>query len=212
MAENLPPIAPTISAETGKPDVPPVVPVEQEETTDTVDKEYWERCLADAERAEHDFRQRGREIIKIYRNEAGTVALTGNKKKDTGIVFNVLFSNTEVMLPNIYAIPPTPVVRSRFVKKSAPPIPMPPPMAPPPSPSGFARPRDAAGGEHPRHRHQPDRAAAGAARAPTAAGAPAPAHDDDAGGTGTPAAGPASARGHRDGGCRHAEGVGDRSG
>src|SRR6187551_3903260 len=139
MAEILPPVAPTISAEIGKPDVPPVAPAGQPEEQPEVDKEYWERCLADAERAEHDFRSRGREIIKIYRNDGSSVPYTGNKRKNDSIVFNILFSNTEVMLPNIYAIPPTPVVRSRFVKKSAPPIPVPPPMPPmmpPPSPSG----------------------------------------------------------------------------
>ena len=125
-----PVVAPTVSAEVGKPDVPPVVPAEQDGMEPEIDKAYWERCLADAERAEHDFRQRGREIIKIYRNDGSSVPLTGNKRKNDSIVFNILFSNTEVMLPNIYAIPPTPVVRSRFVKKSSPPIPMPPPMPP----------------------------------------------------------------------------------
>jgi len=132
-----PVIAPTLSAEVGKPDVPPVVPAASPAVDEEpeVDKAYWERCLADAERAEHDFRARGREIIKIYRNDGSTVPVTGNRRKNSDIVFNILFSNTEVMLPNIYAIPPQPVVRSRFVKKSSPPIPMPPPMMPMP-PSG----------------------------------------------------------------------------
>ena len=30
-----------------------------------LDKKYWLQCLSDAERAEQDFRKRGREIIEI---------------------------------------------------------------------------------------------------------------------------------------------------
>jgi hypothetical protein len=77
-----PVVAPTISAETGKKDVPPVVPTEQPvDDEPEVDKAYWERCLADAERAEHDFRQRGREIIKISRKEQTKDASDKFKKK-----------------------------------------------------------------------------------------------------------------------------------
>jgi hypothetical protein len=133
--DDKPVVAPTLSAEVGKPDVPPVAPPTDDDTSG-IDKQYWERCLADAERAEHDWRQRGREIIRLYRNE-GKTTLLGKKKLDDDIVFNILYSNTEVMLPNIYAVPPEPVVRSRFVKKTAPPapLPMPPPPMPMPPPS-----------------------------------------------------------------------------
>jgi len=155
--DDRPIVAPTLSAEGGKPDVPPVVPQEPQPDDEQVDKAYWERCLVDAERAEKDFRTRGREIIKIYRNDGSTVPMTGNRRKNSDIVFNILFSNTEVMLPNIYAIPPQPVVRSRFVKKSAPPQPMmpppmmagPPPMGPPPGGVGAPPPPMDGGGGMP---------------------------------------------------------------
>ena len=119
-------VAPIQSPETGKPaDVAPEVTPDDE-----IDHQYWERCLADAERAERDWRSRGREIIKLYRNDGQYTALGKRKAKDE-TVFNILYSNTEVMLPAIFAQPPEPVVRSRFTKKSAPPEPIMPPMPPP---------------------------------------------------------------------------------
>ena len=130
--DDQPIVAPTISAEAGRVELPP-----SEATDDTeygvkdVDKAYWERCLADAERAEADWRSRGRDIVKIYRNDGASHAPVKGKKADAGVAFNILYSNTEVMLPAVYAKPPQPVVRSRFVKKSAPPQPAPMPGPPP---------------------------------------------------------------------------------
>jgi len=98
---------------------------------DEIDRDYWEQCLTDGERAEGDWRKRGREIIRIYRND-GKQTASGATQKNSEVVFNILFSNTEVMLPNVYSKPPQPVVRSRFVKKSQPPQPMPLPMPQPP--------------------------------------------------------------------------------
>ena len=43
---------------------------------DDVDTAYWIACLEDAERAEHNWRNRGREIIQIYRND-GNVGKKG---------------------------------------------------------------------------------------------------------------------------------------
>ncbi len=100
-------------------------------TAPQIDKAYWLDCLSDAERAEQDWRKRARDILQIYRNE------TRNQKNTKWvpgpITFNILFANTEVMLPAIYQKPPQPVVRSRFTKITMPPM-MPPPM--PPAPMG----------------------------------------------------------------------------
>jgi hypothetical protein len=93
-----------------------------------VDKQYWTACLSDAERAEQDWRKRAREIVQIYRNEAKN-AKTG-RVTTSGVTFNVLYANTEVMLPAVYQKPPKPVVRSRFTKPSPPPQPPMPPMLP----------------------------------------------------------------------------------
>ena len=103
---------------------------------DEIDKKYWEQCLADGERAEADWRSRGRDIIKIYRNDGSTYQSIGKKRLTANQTFNILYSNTEVMAPAVYAKPPAPVVRSRFVKKSTPPLPLPPPppMLPPGAP------------------------------------------------------------------------------
>ena len=94
--------------------------------------------MSDAERAEKNWRARGRDIVQIYRGDIPITRPKGGKynaavsystKQDTASAFNILYANTEVMLPAAYAKPPDPVVRSRFVKKTADPIqPPPPPM------------------------------------------------------------------------------------
>ena len=143
-----------VSPEGDAPDKPPVAT-----QTDDVDTSFWEKALADAERAERDWRTRGREIVQIYRGDipisrpkAGgrtgrAYTYSGPQNSST---FNILYANTEVMLPAAYSKPPDPVVRSRFVKKSAaPPMPPPPPMIPgmmpppglgPPGPPGVPPP------------------------------------------------------------------------
>ena len=110
-----------------------------------VDTSFWEKALADAERAEKDWRTRGREIVQIYRGDipitrpkTGKLGGTSySSRQGTSSTFNILYANTEVMLPAAYAKPPDPVVRSRFVKKSAVPAPPPPP---PIIPGGFGLP------------------------------------------------------------------------
>jgi hypothetical protein len=143
-------VAPTLSADVGKPDRPPSTP--ELDPIEGVDVQFWERALSDAERAEKDWRARGREIIRIYRND-GSYSALGKKSSSKDVVFNILFSNTEVMLPNIYSLPPKPVVRSRFVRRSEPAEPpMPPPslggmgMGAPPPPGGPAGPSLPSGG------------------------------------------------------------------
>src|SRR5580765_2961412 len=73
-----------------------------------VDTSFWEKALADAERAERDWRTRGREIVQIYR---GDIPITRPKagrnngatsyatRQNTSSTFNILYANTEVMLP-----------------------------------------------------------------------------------------------------------------
>lgn len=130
--EDRPVVAPAVSAEAGKPDStaniaasnPGGLPVDPE-----VDVKWLEQILSDAERAETNFRRRGREVVQIYRNDVGTG--TGKNSKTNGnINFNILYSNTEVMLPAIYQKPPQPVVRSRFTGGSMPIPPPPMPMDP----------------------------------------------------------------------------------
>jgi hypothetical protein len=153
-SEDLSRVSPR-SPEGDSPDKPDVA---ASDPTD-VDISFWEKALADAERAEKDWRTRGREIVQIYR---GDIPITRPKAGRTGTAtrysgpqnsstFNILYANTEVMLPAAYSKPPDPVVRSRFVKKSAVPTPPPPPPIvpggfglPPPPPPG-AGPPDAQG-------------------------------------------------------------------
>ena len=117
--------------EIGKPNVAPPEPNEGEDAEREVDRKYWETCLADAERAEQTWRRRGREIVGIYRNEGPGTSSPRSAKNAGGQHYNILYANTEVMLPAIYAKPPEPVVRSRFIQaRKMVPVP-PPPMMPP---------------------------------------------------------------------------------
>src|SRR5262245_46292071 len=89
-------VAPALPADVGRPDRPEVAPEDAQDPIKAVDIQFWERALADAERAEKDWRARGREIIRIYRNDS---SYTGSGRRASGkdVVFNILFSNTEVM-------------------------------------------------------------------------------------------------------------------
>ena len=103
-------------AETGKPNAAPPEDRENTGADREVDRKYWEQCLSDAERAEQNWRRRGREIVGIYRNEGPGTSSPRSAKNAGGQHFNILYPNTEVMLPAIYAKAPTPVVRSRFIQ------------------------------------------------------------------------------------------------
>ena len=118
-------------------------PVNQQRTNygEDVDLSYWIQCMDDAERAESDFRKRGREVVEIYRNE--TAAGKGRVKVAGKTTFNILYANTEVLLGAVYQKPPQPVVRSRFA--SAKPVPML-PTAPMMGPAGPGGPPDALAG------------------------------------------------------------------
>lgn len=124
------PPPPTQSAEAGKPDKQEIGYEQQTDAgLEEVDKSYWLACLEDAERAERPWRERGREIVQIYRNETRN-SRTG-KITAGPVTFNILYANTEVMLPAVYQKPPKPVVRSRFTAIPEPMMPPPMPPAPP---------------------------------------------------------------------------------
>ena len=64
---------------------------------------YWLGEIASAKKRENNFRKDGQEIIEIYSGE-----------KCDEIPFNILFSNTETLLPALYSQVPRPVVQRRF--------------------------------------------------------------------------------------------------
>jgi hypothetical protein len=64
---------------------------------------YWASEIAAAKKREKDYRTQGKRIREIY---------AGDKKETTP--FNILFSNTEVILPSLYSQVPRPVVERRF--------------------------------------------------------------------------------------------------
>ena len=63
----------------------------------------WLDEIKDAKKRESDFRKDGERVLKIY----------GAEKNET-TPFNVLFSNTETLLPALYSAVPRPVVNRRF--------------------------------------------------------------------------------------------------
>lgn len=114
---------PSPPAESGKPDMQVDTSKAPDDLPDDIDPRYWLNCLEDAERAESDWRKRGREIIQIYRNESANQTYQNSKNaKGRGgrITFNILFANTETMLPAIYTKPPEPIVRARFTNPQNP--------------------------------------------------------------------------------------------
>src|SRR5580765_8274692 len=143
-SEERPPGVQPVSPEADRPDVQNVT------STEDIDLSWWEKALSDAERAEKSWRARGRDIVQIYRGDIPITRPKGGKynaatsygtKQDTASAFNILYANTEVMLPAAYSKPPDPVVKSRFIKKTAQPIQPPPPMPPPGmAPPGMAPP------------------------------------------------------------------------
>lgn len=64
---------------------------------------YWMGEISAARAREKDFRKEGRRVLEIY---------NGDKKDSTP--FNILYSNTETLLPALYNNQPRPVVQRRF--------------------------------------------------------------------------------------------------
>lgn len=64
---------------------------------------FWRNELAEARRREKDYWKQGKEVLEIYNGEC-----------PDKIPFNVLFSNTETLLPALYSNTPRPVVGRRF--------------------------------------------------------------------------------------------------
>jgi hypothetical protein len=148
--EERPPGVDPTSPEASRPDIPDNAAATTTVPGD-VDTSFWERALSDCERAERNWRVRGREIVQMYRGDlpisrpkasrAGRTSTYYGPQQSSN--FNILYANTEVMLPAAYSQPPDPVVKSRFVKKSAVPAPPPPPpmvMMQPPPPPGMGGP------------------------------------------------------------------------
>lgn len=64
---------------------------------------WWLNEIAASKKREKDYRETGKKVLAIY----------GGDKSDT-TPFNILFSNTETMLPALYSAVPRPVVQRRF--------------------------------------------------------------------------------------------------
>lgn len=71
------------------------------------DVQFWLDEIDDARKREKEFRNKGKEIMEIY---------GGERCKDTP--FNILYSNTETLLPALYSNDPRPVVRPKFKNKA----------------------------------------------------------------------------------------------
>lgn len=64
---------------------------------------YWLNEISAAKKREKDFRKEGERILEIY---------SGSKPDKTP--YNILYSNTETLLPSLYSSVPRPVVQRRF--------------------------------------------------------------------------------------------------
>ena len=66
---------------------------------------YWMSEIEAARKREAEYRKQGEEVLKIYCAEDNSP-------------FNILYSNTETMLPALYSAVPRPVVKRRFKDES----------------------------------------------------------------------------------------------
>ena len=64
---------------------------------------FWTDEIKESKKRESDFRKNGERVIKLY----------GAEENDS-TPFNILFSNTETLLPSLYSAVPRPVVQRRF--------------------------------------------------------------------------------------------------
>jgi hypothetical protein len=77
-------------------------PVEKSDKRDPIVR-HWLNEISAAKKREKEWRKDGKEILEIY----------GGEKSDT-TPFNILYSNTETLLPALYSAVPRPVVQRRF--------------------------------------------------------------------------------------------------
>lgn len=76
---------------------------DNEERTESSDVSHWLKEINAAKTREKEFRRVGEKICSIY-----------DGKEGDKIPFNILFSNTETLIPAVYSMTPRPVVSRRF--------------------------------------------------------------------------------------------------
>lgn len=76
--------------------------------------DYWDAQLTAAEKVFRDWNNECAEILKIYLQEKAQMGVERNYGKNMEGMFNILWSNIQIMLPAIYSQPPIPVVKRRF--------------------------------------------------------------------------------------------------
>lgn len=79
-------------------------------TDEDLKPETWSTRIDEALNAEKDWREKGREVVKIYRAEATASGAAGRGR------FNMLFANVSILAPAMYQQPPQADVRRRFSK------------------------------------------------------------------------------------------------
>ena len=80
---------------------------------------YWMREIRAAKKREKDFRKFGKHVVATYSAERdASNVLSDSSEIAPSIPFNILFSNTETLLPAIYSRPPRPIVNTRFKNAS----------------------------------------------------------------------------------------------
>lgn len=71
----------------------------------------WMAELRQADKSERQWRERSREIVNLYRDDADSYA---DHRRRSDRRYNVLWSNTETLKPQLYSQTPEPVVQRRF--------------------------------------------------------------------------------------------------
>ena len=85
-----------------------------------IDVQSWLDRITKARNKEEAWRQRAKKIINIYRDDSSVSDTTYSSPRSDGdseYCFNILYANTETILPALFSNPPKPDVRNRYLNQ-----------------------------------------------------------------------------------------------
>lgn len=88
--------------------------------SDPIDVLAWIDRIAKARNKEQPWRDRAKKIISIYRDDSSLTDSSYSSPRrdgDTEYCFNILYANTETLLPALFSAPPKPDVRNRYLNQ-----------------------------------------------------------------------------------------------
>jgi hypothetical protein len=97
--------------------------VDGESAPEAFDVQSWLDRITKARNKEQSWRDRAKKIINIYRDDkslSDSTSTSPRKDGDSEYCFNILYANTETLLPALFSAPPKPDVRNRYLTQNKP--------------------------------------------------------------------------------------------